>query len=88
MQVSKWGNSLAVRIPAEYLRHVGLSEGDQVEAYVVQSILPGEATLLGPDGRHVLRPAFQSKEPAPRASAGAGPNPAMRWDGAGGSRGS
>lgn len=30
--ISKWGNSLAVRIPAEYLRHVGLSEGDQVEA--------------------------------------------------------
>lgn len=30
--ISKWGNSLAVRIPAEYIRHIGLSEGDQVQA--------------------------------------------------------
>ncbi len=30
--ISKWGNSLAVRIPADYLRHSGLSEGDQVRA--------------------------------------------------------
>jgi antitoxin MazE len=29
--ISKWGNSLAVRIPAELLRHTGLSEGDQVQ---------------------------------------------------------
>lgn len=29
--ISKWGNSLAVRIPADYLRHTGLSEGDQVQ---------------------------------------------------------
>jgi antitoxin MazE len=30
--ISKWGNSLAVRIPADYLRHTGLAEGDQVQA--------------------------------------------------------
>ncbi len=28
--ISKWGNSLAVRILCDYLRHTGLAEGDQV----------------------------------------------------------
>jgi antitoxin MazE len=28
IQLSKWGNSLAVRIPAEYVKHAGLREGD------------------------------------------------------------
>lgn len=31
MRVSKWGNSLAVRIPADVARQLGLKEGDQVE---------------------------------------------------------
>ncbi|WP_087047693.1 AbrB/MazE/SpoVT family DNA-binding domain-containing protein [Caballeronia ptereochthonis] len=43
--ISKWGNSLAVRIPADYLRHTGLSEGDQVQA------------SLTVDGGICLRPA-------------------------------
>ena len=30
--ISRWGNSLAVRMPADYLRHTGLSAGDQVQA--------------------------------------------------------
>ena len=32
LQVAKWGNSLALRIPAEYVRSIGLKEGDSVEA--------------------------------------------------------
>lgn len=32
LHIAKWGNSLAVRIPAEYVRQVGLKEGDNVEA--------------------------------------------------------
>lgn len=32
LQISKWGNSLAVRIPAEYVRRMGLADGEQVEA--------------------------------------------------------
>jgi antitoxin MazE len=28
IHLSKWGNSLAVRIPAEYVKHAGLKEGD------------------------------------------------------------
>jgi len=30
MRVSKWGNSLAVRIPAELVEELGLKEGDEV----------------------------------------------------------
>jgi len=32
MQVSRWGNSLAVRIPAHIVKQLGLQEGDNVEA--------------------------------------------------------
>lgn len=31
MQVSKWGNSLAVRLPAAVVEQLQLTEGDQVE---------------------------------------------------------
>ena len=31
MQVSKWGNSLAVRLPAKLVAELGLKEGDEVE---------------------------------------------------------
>ena len=30
MQVAKWGNSLAVRLPAELVRKLGLKEGDEI----------------------------------------------------------
>jgi antitoxin MazE len=31
MQVSKWGNSLAIRLPAKVVKSLGLREGDEVE---------------------------------------------------------
>jgi len=31
MQVSKWGNSLAVRLPAAVVETLGLKEGDEIE---------------------------------------------------------
>jgi antitoxin MazE len=31
MQIAKWGNSLAVRLPAELVRELGLQEGDQID---------------------------------------------------------
>ena len=43
MQIAKWGNSLAVRLPAELVRELGLKEGDQVD------LVPGQ------DGLHVQR---------------------------------
>jgi antitoxin MazE len=44
LQIAKWGNSLAVRIPADYVRQIGVKEGDQLEAH------------LGADGALNLRP--------------------------------
>jgi antitoxin MazE len=32
IQISKWGNSLALRIPAEVVKQIHLKEGDKVEA--------------------------------------------------------
>jgi antitoxin MazE len=31
MQIARWGNSLAVRLPAELVRKLGLKEGDQID---------------------------------------------------------
>lgn len=31
MKVAKWGNSLAVRLPAELVAELGLSDGDEIE---------------------------------------------------------
>ena len=37
MQVSKWGNSLAIRLPAAVVEVLGLKEGDQVEVEVANA---------------------------------------------------
>jgi antitoxin MazE len=34
MQVAKWGNSLAVRLPAAVVEALELKEGDQIEIHV------------------------------------------------------
>ena len=34
MQVSKWGNSLAIRLPAAVVEALNLKEGDQIEISV------------------------------------------------------
>lgn len=34
MQVSKWGNSLAIRLPASVVKVLGLREGDDIEVVV------------------------------------------------------
>jgi antitoxin MazE len=34
MQVAKWGNSLAVRLPAAVVEALGLKEGDDIEIHV------------------------------------------------------
>jgi antitoxin MazE len=36
MQVAKWGNSLAVRLPAAVVEALQLKEGDQIEIRVAQ----------------------------------------------------
>jgi len=47
LQIAKWGNSLAVRIPADYVRKIGIKEGDHLVAQ------------LGADGALNLRPPSQ-----------------------------
>jgi antitoxin MazE len=42
LQITKWGNSLAVRLPIECTRAAGLKEGDCVEASITPA---GEITL-------------------------------------------
>ncbi len=50
LQIAKWGNSLAVRIPADYVRQIGAKEGDQLQAH------------LGADGALNLRPTRWSRK--------------------------
>lgn len=52
MQVAKWGNSLAVRLPAKLVRELGLKEGDQID------FLKDDGTVLirrQPRGEEILR---------------------------------
>ncbi len=43
LQLAKWGNSLALRLPVECIRAAGLKEGDVVEAEVSAA---GEIRLM------------------------------------------
>jgi antitoxin MazE len=45
LHIARWGNSLALRIPAEVVRSIGIKEGDNVEA------------SLTADGGLTIRPA-------------------------------
>lgn len=52
MQVAKWGNSLAVRLPAAVVEALELKEGDQIEIHIadarefVVARKPGREELL------------------------------------------
>jgi antitoxin MazE len=52
MLVAKWGNSLAVRLPAAVVEALELKEGDEIEIHIVDtrefgvSRKPGRAELL------------------------------------------
>ncbi len=37
MQVAKWGNSLAVRLPVELVRQLGLKEGDDIDIQATEA---------------------------------------------------
>lgn len=45
LHVSRWGNSLAVRLPVECARATGLKEGDSVEV----GITPSGEIILSPE---------------------------------------
>ena len=52
MQVAKWGNSLAIRLPAAVVAVLDLKEGDEIEIHVADerqlavARKPGRAELL------------------------------------------
>jgi antitoxin MazE len=52
MQVSKWGNSLAIRLPAAVVEALKLKEGDEIDVHVADARefaiarKPGRAELL------------------------------------------
>jgi antitoxin MazE len=52
MQVAKWGNSLAIRLPAAVVEALKLKEGDEIEIHVADerqfsvARKPGRADLL------------------------------------------
>jgi antitoxin MazE len=52
MQVSKWGNSLAIRLPVAVVEALKLKEGDEVEVHIADARelavarKPGRAELL------------------------------------------
>ncbi|MEI7784813.1 MAG: AbrB/MazE/SpoVT family DNA-binding domain-containing protein [Betaproteobacteria bacterium] len=56
LQVNRWGNSLAVRLPAQLARQLGLEAGSQVSA----ELTPEGALKLSP--RAPLRPASTRAE--------------------------
>jgi antitoxin MazE len=37
MQVAKWGNSLAIRLPAVVVEALELKEGDEIEIHIVDA---------------------------------------------------
>ena len=47
--VSKWGNSLAVRLPAESAKRIGVSEGDKL----VAEFSPDGRLILAAEGRAI-----------------------------------
>ena len=57
MQVAKWGNSLAVRLPAKLVAELGLKEGDEID---VRPAADGALEVIaGAHARQVSRSAEQ-----------------------------
>jgi antitoxin MazE len=64
MLVAKWGNSLAVRLPAAVVEALGLKEGDEVEIHVADRRTFGVARKPGRDELLKRLRAFRGRLPA------------------------
>ena len=64
MQVAKWGNSLAVRLPASVVEALELKEGDEIEIHVADA--RAFAVALKPGREELLKRlrAFRGRLPA------------------------
>jgi antitoxin MazE len=64
MQVAKWGNSLAVRLPAVVVEALGLREGDEIEIHVADRRQFGVARKPGRDELMKRLRTFRGRLPA------------------------
>ena len=64
MQVAKWGNSLAVRLPAVVVDALGLKEGDDIEIHVAGAHEFGIVRKPGRDALLKRLRAFRGRLPA------------------------
>jgi antitoxin MazE len=64
MQVAKWGNSLAIRLPAAVVEALKLKEGDEIEVHVADA--REFAVARKPDRAELLKRlrAFRGRLPA------------------------
>lgn len=64
MQVAKWGNSLAIRLPAAVVEALELKPGDDIEIHVADSRRLGIARKPGRDELLKRLRAFRGRLPA------------------------
>ena len=64
MQVAKWGNSLAIRLPAALVEALELKAGDNIEIHVADSRAFGIARKPGRDELLKRLRAFRGRLPA------------------------
>ena len=64
MQVAKWGNSLAVRLPAAVVEVLQLKEGDEIEVHVADSRSFGITRKPGREDLLKRLRAFRGRLPA------------------------
>lgn len=64
MQVAKWGNSLAIRLPATVVEALGLKEGDDIEVHVADDRFFGIARKPGREELVQRLRAFRGRLPA------------------------
>jgi antitoxin MazE len=64
MQVAKWGNSLAVRLPAAVVEALKLREGDEIQIHVIGSRQFGVARKPGRDELLKRLRTFRGRLPA------------------------
>lgn len=64
MQVSKWGNSLAVRLPATVVEALELKEGDDIEIHVAEARVFAVSRKAGAEQFLEHLKAFRGRLPA------------------------
>lgn len=64
MQVAKWGNSLAVRLPAAVVEALDLREGDDIEIHITDERSMGVARKPGREELIERLRAFRGRIPA------------------------